>query len=415
MMNTGIVMMIVVVALLLGAGGFFTVRAILKHQHVQSLTSRGWTFIDDPGLSITNGLRLPPFGIGGARTVDDQIVGASNSGVQFQAFDYKTTAPNPKGYLLAMRLQQPLPELYVTAANPRPIPPWRLGAGRLLDASHGPYHIITRDPQWSDAAMAVIAPTLERYPMVNGHSSVDLSIDGDQLVLDGVPKKTEELVAVVEAMAGTAAALRAADLDRFVGEEPRPYLRIYEHPDWEYRRRDDSLFSITQHNLGQRNSNEALDVVLSHHRLLPLFSYTNHYTTQSSDGEGQTTTNHHYQAVSEFHPTFQFPPMSVKHGRRGINFESHDFNEAFNVQCQVPRLASDVFHPRMMDFMLERRPLPFVIDERGAVIMELPNRDISTLLAAERFFIGFFARVPRFVWEMLRQDPPDFGQAAEQA
>ena len=48
---------------------------------------------------------------------------------------------------------------------------------------------------------------------------------------------------------------------------------------------------------------------------------------------------------------------------RDIELESEDFNRAFTVSCPDRKFASDVLHPRMMEFLLQHRALAFRFDQ----------------------------------------------------
>jgi hypothetical protein len=89
-----------------------------------------------------------------------------------------------------------------------------------------------------------------------------------------------------------------------------------------------------------------------------------------------------------------------------VRFESSDFDRAFKVRCQYPKFASDVFHPRQMEFMLRAQPLPFSIDS-GRVRIGVGANDPAVMARTAEFLVAFFAGVPNFVWEDLGfKEPP---------
>ena len=95
-------------------------------------------------------------------------------------------------------------------------------------------------------------------------------------------------------------------------------------------------------------------------------------------------------------------------------FESSDFNEEFTVRAGDPRFAHNVFHPRMMEYLMATRPGPFVHDGQGRLTIEFSGSTTS-IEAALGFFTGFFARVPNFVWEPLGLTTPPLPVHGERA
>mgnify|MGYP006867434955 FL=1 len=83
-----------------------------------------------------------------------------------------------------------------------------------------------------------------------------------------------------------------------------------------------------------------------------------------------------------------------------MRFESSDFDRAFTVRCDYPKFASDVFHPRQMEFMLRAQPLPFSIDS-GRVRIGVGANDPAVMARTAEILVAFFAGVPNFVWEDL--------------
>jgi len=55
---------------------------------------------------------------------------------------------------------------------------------------------------------------------------------------------------------------------------------------------------------------------------------------------------------------FSFPLISVGGGWGGkkIRFESEEFNDRFTVRTNDPKFASDVIHPRTMEFLTAVEP-----------------------------------------------------------
>ena len=195
---------------------------------------------------------------------------------------------------------------------------------------------------------------------------------------------------------------------------------MYRSPHWEFRNRDDSLLNLVAVSGGGQN-HRAEGCIISSHPTLPFIALTHHWETTrqvtTTDSEGRTTTrtetDHHSEEVVEFHPRFPFRPFKVNRGLMGdrVRFEWHDFNEAFTVRCRDPKFASDVFHQRQLEYLMERRPVPFEWEERGALSVSA-RVDIGTLKVTESFLEGFFARVPNFVWQDLGVGIPPVRRAS---
>ena len=61
---------------------------------------------------------------------------------------------------------------------------------------------------------------------------------------------------------------------------------------------------------------------------------------------------------------FSFPLLSVGGGGGGkkVRFESEEFNDRFTVRTDNPKFASDVIHPRTMEFLMAVQPPGFRIE-----------------------------------------------------
>jgi hypothetical protein len=61
---------------------------------------------------------------------------------------------------------------------------------------------------------------------------------------------------------------------------------------------------------------------------------------------------------------FSFPRLSVGGGGGGkkVRFESEEFNNRFTVRTDNPKFASDVIHPRTMEFLMAVEPPDFRIE-----------------------------------------------------
>lgn len=396
----------ILVALVVAGIAALVIYFVRKHAYIKSLTERGWHFVDSPTLDAVYGLNCPPFGLGEDRRVDDQVTGRTSNGLAFQAIEYKSSAYRGGGYVVSVPLPRSLPEFYHLPTSAR-----GNGSTGLVIHQDQAVTVVAADPDFGRAALAVVAATLGRY----GALPPNLSIDHDQLIGLGAPKDAAELAGYVDALAGTAQALAGPSLQQFSGPAKPPRLSIYRRPYWEFRNRDDSLLALVQHSGGGQN-HRAEGCIISSHPTFPFIALTHRWettrTVTTTDSDGRTTTrtetDHHSEEIVEFRPRFTFLPFKVNRGLMGdkVTFEWHDFNKAFTVRCPDPKFASDLFHPRQMEYLMASNPVPFEWDVRG-VIETSARVDVGTLKATEDFLQGFFARVPNFVWENLGyQRPP---------
>jgi len=104
---------------------------------------------------------------------------------------------------------------------------------------------------------------------------------------------------------------------------------------------------------------------------LPIEAFIHSWKTQRTetftDSEGRTQTrtvteNHSENLIAIMMP-FSFPVISVDGGGGGkkVRFESEDFNDRFTVRTDDPKVASDVIHPRTMEFLMAMQPPGFRI------------------------------------------------------
>lgn len=376
-------------------GVFFIVR---RQRYVKSLRDQGWTFEGSPSLAVTYGLNCPPFGLGYSRKIDDLISGTTSGGTPFGVFEYGSL-----GYVAALVLPRPLPELFVGRA----VRPGVQG----LQKPVGGWIATAKDPAWADAALGAIGPALDA--MAAAHP-VDLSVDGARLVALGVPREAAAMRAFLEALAPIAQALASPALERFEAPAPPAELGLYGRPGWVYRPADDSfLAQVAATTSGY--GHEARDVVLGDVHGLRMIGLSHHWKTDrtetSTDANGNTTTrtvtDNHSEEILEFHLPWHFGDLSVNWPGWGnrVRFESSDFDRAFKVRCAYPKFASDVFHPRQLEFLLRAQPLPFAI-VGGRVRFALGNNTPERIGHCADFLVAFFAGVPGFVWEDLGHPRP---------
>ncbi|MFT4228290.1 hypothetical protein [Micropruina sp.] len=377
-------------------GTFFLIR---RQRYVRSLRAQGWTFEGSPTLVTTYGLNCPPFGLGYTRKIDDLISGTTSSGVPFGVFEY-----NSLGYVAALVLPRPLPELYL-GETPRP---GVEGRQKVV----GRWTATAKDAAWAEAALAAIMGPAEAMAAA-GHR-VDLSVDGTRLVALGVPREALAMRGFLEALAPVAHSLADGALASYQAPAPPQELSLYQRPDWVYRPADDQFLAEVVIN-GGGYGHEARDVVLGTVHGIRMIALTHNWKTDrtetSTDSNGNTTTrtvtDNHSEEILEFHLPWGFGDLSVNWPGWGnrVRFESSDFDRAFKVRSPQPKFASDVFHPRQLEFLLRAQPLPFAI-ESGRVRFALGDNTPERIMHCADFLVAFFAGVPGFVWADLGHTQP---------
>lgn len=129
--------------------------------------------------------------------------------------------------------------------------------------------------------------------------------------------------------------------------------------------------------INQGHGRYARNILDGVHRGRQVLIFDYHYTT----GSGKNT-QHHQFSFFLLRLERSFPEVTVRPeiflerlgdmlGLGDIDFESIEFSNAFHVQSRDRRLAYDLCHPRMMDFLLAHRKIAFEIENDWmAVAME---------------------------------------------
>lgn len=401
--NGGIgTLLIVLIVLAVAVGVFFIAR---RQAYLKSLRDQGWAFENSPTLEVTYGLNAPPFGLGFERSVDDLISGTTHAGVPFRVFEYSTV----RGYVAVFDLPWVLPEAFISLP----------GAGRPgatgLAQQYGAWQVVTQDQAFAAALMSTVGHVLDG---VAATQPLNLSIDGRALVVLDAPHAAAPLAAYLDNVGAIAQAIAGSDLGRFAGGSLPSELSVYGHPDWVYRPSDDRFLAEVEHETGG-DDHEARHVLLAELAGgIRMIGLNHHWTTTrivtETDSEGHTTTrtvtDHHDEPILEFQLPWPFGDLSVNMPWTGdrVRLESSDFNAAYQVRCDYPKFAMDVFHPRQMEFMLRAAPYPFAT-RNGRMVVKLDRYEQDAVAGMAAFTVAFFAGVPNFVWEDLglREPPVD--------
>lgn len=410
----GPAILLLILGIVAAAGiGLAIAVGVARRRRRLAIEARGWHREGSADVSVTSGLNLPPFGLGLSRALGERIFGASN-GVPFQVLDYRVGDVRDFSRVRAvvMRLPAPVPELAL-AATPTPRAP-----AAAPQPAVGPWQVRCDDAAYAAAFQQSAGGALQALAAGLGETPLDLTLDGDQLVVLGASNELAKLDAMLPAVAAVARAVPAAAVPVPV---PPPYPSFYRRPTWEFRDRDDAMLahvSVT----GGGQAHTARKVVLGHDRPFGFIALEHHWQTTrtetSTDANGNTTTrtvtDNHVEHVFELLLPGPMPRLRVARDSklrrmfsgRHVDFESAQFNAEYDVFADDPKFASDVITPRMMEYLLATRPV-FDI-EGGRLRVQLGDYDVGALVNLMAVLYGVLQRVPEFVWQNLGLPTPDF-------
>jgi hypothetical protein len=408
MSSTIVIILIVIAVLVVGLIAFLIIR---RQRYVRALRGRGWTFESRPSLDWVLDHHAPPFGLGFVRKVDEAISGQTATGVPFRVFEYTSSEGGPKfdDRVASMQLPLPLPDLFVSTDHAR--------SGVELPQVEVDPRFQVRAADAGYAGTALSASVLDAIAAFGqaGHK-VDLSIDGQQLVAVATPKDPEQLQGYLEKLGAVAQAFNPGALAPYRATPPTPGFGFYGHPDWQLIGRDDTLiakYDLTTAGFGHttekviRGSNDGLPIEAFIHRWKTQRTET--YTDSNGRTRTRTVTENHSEVVTAIMMPFTFPMLSVGGGWGGkkVRFESEEFNDRFTVRTENPKFASDVIHPRTMEFLMAAQPPGFRIAGNG-MRFSVDKHDTELIGFCADFAHEFFGRVPSFVWKNLQITPPTF-------
>ena len=410
-MSSTIVIILIVIAVLVV--GLIALLIIRRQRYVRALRGRGWTFESRPSLDWVLDHHAPPFGLGFVRKVDEAISGQTAAGVPFRVFEYTSSEGGPKfdDRVASVQLPLPLPDLFVSTDHAR-------GGAELPQVEVDPrYQVRAADAGYAGTALsASVLDAIAAFGQA-GHK-VDLSIDGQQLVAVGTPKDPEQLQGYLEKLGAVARAFDPGALAPYRVTPPTPGFGFYGHPDWQLIGRDDTLiakYDLTTAGFGHttekviRGSNDGLPIEAFVHRWKTRRTET--YTDSNGHTQTRTVTENHSEVVTAIMMPFSVPMLSVGGGWGGkkVRFESEEFNDRFTVRTDNPKFASDVIHPRTMEFLMVAQPPGFRIAGNG-MRFSVDKHDTQLIGFCADFAHEFFGRVPSFVWKNLQITPPTFRQ-----
>lgn len=184
---------------------------------------------------------------------------------------------------------------------------------------------------------------------------------------------------------------------------------------WSYTPRDDSWaerFDGAPFGLG--HNRQAANVLQGTHdrRGFVAFDFVYH-TTETTHGPNNTTSSReesHPYSIIALSTVATFPHLRVSpegmvkrfFGRltnSDIELESEDFNRAFTVNCEDRKFATDVLHPRMMEYLLTLRELSWDLRDASLVVATPGRHSVAQLDGSLTAIDGILDRIPDFVWK----------------
>ncbi len=344
-------------------------------------------------LSPVDGLRCPPFGLGGQRRVTEHLTGVTSAGVPYQGLNYVSSAYDLYGGVATVRLGMCLPPFFVSLPD-HP----RAGIAGFQIPNQAGVLVVASDVAYGQTVLDGSLAAIREYAR---HRPLDLAIDGDSLTAIQVPLGEEALRAYCEDMAVVARTISGnGALRRF--QVPRePGQGFYGYPGSVYVERDDRLLAdapITR--VG--DDHKAMNVIaMPPYQRLQAVGFTHSYRTTTYDGTTTTTQTHEEYLVSLRLP-FVFGRVGVDW--RGLGDPIMLFAPAFERDHQVSaddnEFGGEVIRP-MVDWLTHMDPPGFAIQGSGMwfSLANPPTPQTTQWCAA--FAIQFFDNVVTGVWQKL--------------
>lgn len=211
-----------------------------------------------------------------------------------------------------------------------------------------------------------------------------------------------DVALLVPATAGAAALALGGLALRVEQQRGRRLARLAREHGWHLARRDD-VWSRTLEGepFGRGDARRCTSVLTGTHRGRDVVAFDYGFRTVSTDGAGVRTQQVHRYAVGVVRLPAPLPLVELRPARvfrRGLEFESEDFNRRYAVRADDARTAYDVLPPRTLQLLLDRPELSLRLLGGCAVTWEPGRLDAAPLLARLDTVSAVLDGVPAFVW-----------------
>ncbi len=241
-------------------------------------------------LSPIDGLRCPPFGIGGQRRVSEHLTGVTSTGVPYQGFNYTSSAYDLYAGVATVRLAMCLPPFFVSL----PDHPRDNITGMQIPNQVGML-VVAADVAYGQAVLEGSLMALREFAR---HRPLDLAIDGDSLTAIQVPLGAEALRAYCEDMAMVAQTISGNQALRQFQVPREPGQGFYGYPGSMYVERDDRLLADAPVTRVGSDHQAIAVIAMPPYQGLQAVGFTHTYQTTSYDGTTTTTQTHQEHLVS---------------------------------------------------------------------------------------------------------------------
>ncbi len=85
-------------------------------------------------------------------------------------------------------------------------------------------------------------------------------------------------------------------------------------------------------------------------------------------------------------------------GFQDIDFESKEFNKRFRIQASDKKIAYDIIHPQMIEFILSKKGVPY-IELRDNILAFYAECDIvpKQYISLFNFAWDFYLKIPQYI------------------
>jgi hypothetical protein len=340
-----------------------------------------------------DGLRCPPFGLGGQRKVTEHVTGVTSAGIPYQGLNYTSSAYDLYGGVATVRLGMCLPPFFVSLPD-HP----RAGIAGFQIPNQVGMLVVASDATYGQAVLDGSLAAIREFAR---HRPLDLAIDSDSLTAVQVPLGEEALRAYCEDMAmvartiSTNQGLRQFQIPRESGQG------FYGYPGSLYVERDDRLLGDAPITRAGTDHQALAVIAMPPHQGLQAVAFTHSYQTTSYDGTTTTTQTHQEHLVSLRLP-FVFGRVGVDWRGLGdpIMLFAPEFERHHQVSADDNQFGGEVVRP-MIDWLMQMDPPGFALQGSSMwfSLKTAPTPQTTQWCAA--FAVEFFDHVVTAVWQKL--------------